>query len=710
MQSSLTISASPATQSFTYDAASQGIASTQSFGGSSWTDNWYRMGGTNMWHYSNRNGFDAQRGDGAASAYKVRGGDTLRSVAQAVWGDADLWYKLAEANGLTATSSLSEGQSLTIPTGVWRTHESASTYIPYDAQRFLSLTDPSPAYPAPAPVKADKGCGGFGAILLVVIAVAVAVVLPELIPALAPSALGGGVGGAVVSGAIGAATGSVVSQAVGVATGIQDKFSFKDVALAAIAGGVGGGVGSIGGLGKATSLIGKIEQGIARGTIGNVVTQGASIATGLQTKFDWVGVAVGGIVGGVTAGLGKALKLAPIAGEGGNRSVGNIGATLATGAAAAIVGASARSLITGTDFGDNVIAALPDVIGSTIGNLVATGIAGKGVPRAGKPGTPPFRGGNQATSLADPGALISVGPLDPSSLTRTLPNLTTNAQVKAAVNGASRTVVTPALLVDANADGTRTYANATGAWNGDDLVITAKPGERALVPAGGFSMDFTSLTGASVAQVMANGARQLQPLQRSRFFNDLSARMAQIDGNRSVFKPPRGEPGEAGARVGIALMAAAENAPQIRTNLTAKYHEVRTNGVTWQEAGNIGLAAIAAMAPLGSKRAGERSPVAPIHKNSLKYVGDTHVYVIRGPDGSLFKVGESAQGVRVGDGSSIRAEQQARALLRETGDRYPTQIRQTFGGKTDARAYETKFIQTYERLYGKRPLGNPFDR
>jgi RHS repeat-associated protein len=99
-----------------------------------------------------------------------------------------------------------------------------------------------------------------------------------------------------------------------------------------------------------------------------------------------------------------------------------------------------------------------------------------------------------------------------------------------------------------------------------------------------------------------------------------------------------------------------------------------------------------------------------IHKNSLKYVGETHVYAIRNPDGTLYKVGESAQGVRARDGLSIRAEQQARALLRQTGDLHRTEIRQTFGGKASARAYETRFIQTYERFFGLRPPGNPLDR
>lgn len=67
-------------------------------------------------------------------------------------------------------------------------------------------------------------------------------------------------------------------------------------------------------------------------------------------------------------------------------------------------------------------------------------------------------------------------------------------------------------------------------------------------------------------------------------------------------------------------------------------------------------------------------------------------------------------GVRVRDGASIRAEQQARALQRETGEFYTTEIRKNFTGKADARPYETRFIQTYERLYDKRPPGNPLDR
>ena len=99
------------------------------------------------------------------------------------------------------------------------------------------------------------------------------------------------------------------------------------------------------------------------------------------------------------------------------------------------------------------------------------------------------------------------------------------------------------------------------------------------------------------------------------------------------------------------------------------------------------------------------------HKNSLNYVGETHVYRVKGPDGTTYKIGESAQGVRVSDGASIRAEQQARRLTRETGDVYTTEIRKTFPDKASARKYETNLIERFRRLYGDDTLpGNKTNR
>jgi LysM repeat protein len=80
--------------------------------------------------YERVNSFRQGAGGGQ---YTIRAGDTLAGIAQAVWGDAALWYKLAEANGLDGEAVLVEGQSLNLPAGVVRSHNNASTFKPYDA-------------------------------------------------------------------------------------------------------------------------------------------------------------------------------------------------------------------------------------------------------------------------------------------------------------------------------------------------------------------------------------------------------------------------------------------------------------------------------------------------------------------------------------------------------------------------------------------------
>ncbi|MCC7705584.1 LysM peptidoglycan-binding domain-containing protein [Janthinobacterium sp. GW460P] len=68
-----------------------------------------------------------------ASAYTVRKGDTLGAIARAVWGDESLWYLLADANGLTLSDTLIEGQVLTVPNKVSNFHNNASTFKVYNA-------------------------------------------------------------------------------------------------------------------------------------------------------------------------------------------------------------------------------------------------------------------------------------------------------------------------------------------------------------------------------------------------------------------------------------------------------------------------------------------------------------------------------------------------------------------------------------------------
>ena len=101
--------------------------------------------------------------------------------------------------------------------------------------------------------------------------------------------------------------------------------------------------------------------------------------------------------------------------------------------------------------------------------------------------------------------------------------------------------------------------------------------------------------------------------------------------------------------------------------------------------------------------------IGRIHGNSLNYIGETHVYVIRGPNG-VHKIGESMLGV-TRNGVSRRGGMQARRLSRKTGKHYQSEIRRTFPNKRAAREYERRFIETYRRLFGEKTLpGNKTNR
>jgi RHS repeat-associated protein len=102
--------------------------------------------------------------------------------------------------------------------------------------------------------------------------------------------------------------------------------------------------------------------------------------------------------------------------------------------------------------------------------------------------------------------------------------------------------------------------------------------------------------------------------------------------------------------------------------------------------------------------------VPRVHGNSLDYVGDTHVYAIGGPEGS-YKIGQSMQGVRKSDGASIRGEAQVRALRKQTGQPFESEIRKNFLNKASALDYETRLIERFRSRFGDDTLpGNKTNR
>ena len=246
--------------------------------------------------------------DANVSVYVVQSaGEKLTSIAKAIWGDERLWYLIADANGLTFAATLTVGQPLTIPANAGASYNGADTFKPYNAAEIIGSTTPEMALPLPQ--QSGGGCGGLGQLVMIVVAVVATIYTAGLAAgALGVSAAGtsawaagaaamtGGYGfgaGVVAAGAIGGATGSIASQAVGIAIGAQDGFNWKGVALSAIGGGVSAGVAGAASQGAFSNALMGPKWGAmaARAALGNVVSQGISVATGLQNSFSWRGVA-----------------------------------------------------------------------------------------------------------------------------------------------------------------------------------------------------------------------------------------------------------------------------------------------------------------------------------------------------------------------------------------------------------------------------------
>jgi YD repeat-containing protein len=277
--------------------------------------------------------YDAINGSstvGTGSGYTVANGDTLLTIAQAVWGDSALWYLIADANGLTGSETLAAGRVLNIPNKVHNSHNTSSTWRPYDPNEALGDVNPTAA---PQPPKRNS-CGIFGQILVLIVAV-------------------------VASHFLGPVLGDLVKQGFANLIGVQHGFSWKELAIAEVTFQVSQGIdvsGVFDGIGNS------FVQGAVTQATANAVTQGISVATHLQDKFDFAGVAAAGVAGGISQWAG------PRVGASLGSKIGSIGVSLIVRTAAAVGSAATRSLIEGSDFGDNILAGLPDVLVSSIGD------------------------------------------------------------------------------------------------------------------------------------------------------------------------------------------------------------------------------------------------------------------------------------------------------------------------------------------------------
>ncbi|WP_322081162.1 LysM peptidoglycan-binding domain-containing protein [Burkholderia sp. BCC1972] len=302
----------------------------------------------------------------SAGQWTVRAGDTLKSVASALWGDSSLWYILADANGLKSTDELRPGQLLTVPNKVTNVHNTATTFKPYDPG--LAIGNTQPTLPAPPPPPGPGGCGGFMPIIAIIVAaVATVITAGAAAPALGATATGGlfttgvsaltGSLGAAGFGAaaIGGAAGALASQGVMIAAGEQHGLNLNSITLGAVAAGLTAGIGAA--VGAPANALSAAAQGAMR----SVATQGIGVVTGLQDRFDWKGVAASAIASGVGYGVGEQVGKVAL-GAGASTAM----ARFASGVTGGLSAGVASTLVRGGSLSRN----MGDIVADTVGNMV----------------------------------------------------------------------------------------------------------------------------------------------------------------------------------------------------------------------------------------------------------------------------------------------------------------------------------------------------
>ncbi|GEM_PF-627175 len=260
--------------------------------------------------------------DAGKTQVVVQAGDTLRSVAQRIYGNENLWYIIAEANALSSDGDLVAGASLTVPE-VKTSSNDANTFKPYNPGEITGPTTPSLPY---IPPPSGGGCGTLGMVIMIVVIIAVTIWTAGTASAAAGSAMTGAAqaggatafastatvttaagatttatlttAGAVTAGAVGGAVGAAAGMAVGTALGSMmgvASFSWRGVASAAVTGAITGGFGTYANAVQIPEAARAISGAVA-GT-GGVYT-GQKVA-GLDASFSWRSVAISAVANGL---------------------------------------------------------------------------------------------------------------------------------------------------------------------------------------------------------------------------------------------------------------------------------------------------------------------------------------------------------------------------------------------------------------------------
>ncbi|MFZ6747224.1 hypothetical protein ACO0LC_28745, partial [Undibacterium sp. JH2W] len=190
-----------------------------------------------------------------------------------VYGTSSLWYLIADANGLTAESSLTEGNVITIPNTAQTGRIDSQRFKVYNASEIEGSKMPNMASPGPG------GC----AIVTQIISLVVQIVVTAY------------TGNPML--------GNLAGQAINNIGGIQHGFNAKSFATSVVS--------------YYVPQIPFVDSNVpAAGFINavgnNLVTQGVLVATRLQDKIDWKQAAAAGAASVITGQFNEWFKETPV--------------------------------------------------------------------------------------------------------------------------------------------------------------------------------------------------------------------------------------------------------------------------------------------------------------------------------------------------------------------------------------------------------------
>ncbi|PWB29856.1 hypothetical protein DCO49_00360 [Stenotrophomonas sp. SPM] len=262
---------------------------------------------TQIQSVAGRGVYDAGGGQVVAQA-----GDTLRSIAQRVYGTDQMWYVLADANGFgDADAEIGAGTRIVTPEASVNRND-ARTFKPYDPSSAIGSTTPSLPYIAPPP---SGGCGTLGMIIMIVVIIVVTVYTAgAATPAATGAASGAAAGTTAAAGAstaaastgaaaaAGTAAGSSAAITSGVASGMSAAMTTAATTAAATTA-TSAAAGSLWATGLSSLAGGNLVAAGIGGFVGSAVGQAAGSAMGVAS-FSWRNAAVAGATSAATAGFG----------------------------------------------------------------------------------------------------------------------------------------------------------------------------------------------------------------------------------------------------------------------------------------------------------------------------------------------------------------------------------------------------------------------